>query len=332
MRACVVGCGRQAGWLSKQILKHVEGIDWIDKNLSKAESKYYSTSLTEQQNSSYGTEIKTHNIDFAVITSPNGTHKAVSEKFIDAKVPIFVEKPLAISWNDLLWFEEQEQRGAWITTGFQCRFLNSIKSIKDELKINPPLIVDCWKHRGRSESYYDDGWHGTWKYDGGVMTQQGIHAVDLVCFITDKIPDTVSMIGGNFKHKKHMEAEDTCIITLQFNDFLAIIHMTTAMYYTGGKTGDSGLFVTTKKGGFCSAQGGSFDQITGWKNMKTSPNNFFKSSIIDETCYAIEKHEPPPVPVSEAVKSMKIAHAAYASWFDGGKPKKYGTSFDLLGT
>jgi predicted dehydrogenase len=326
MRACVVGCGTQCEWTWGSIAQHFNGIDWVDTDIDRAQY-FWDLNSKAQHMSSYGKEVKTDNVDLGVVLTPNGLHREIAEQFIEKDIPVFIEKPIALSWEDLEWFEEVERYGAWITTGFQCRFLDTALSIRDALRNDTPIIINCWKHRGRSQAYYSDGWHGTWKYDGGVMTQQGIHALDIVCFITGETPNFVSMLGSNFKHD--IQCEDTALLSLEYDDFVATIHMTTAMDDESMAGGHSGLLVTSKAG-FCAAQGFAFEQMTAWKNMKTL-NGLYYTNMWSEIINALKTGDPPPVPASEAVKSMKIAHAAYASWHDNGTPKPYGTKFDLLG-
>ena len=36
----------------------------------------------------------------------------------------------------------------------------------------------------REQEYYEDGWHGTWKMDGGVVSQQAIHHLDALQWLS----------------------------------------------------------------------------------------------------------------------------------------------------
>ncbi len=66
----------------------------------------------------------------------------------------------------------------------------------------------------RKQSYYSD-WHGNWKLDGGVLSQQGIHYIDLLCYFFGKPIKAVSLIN-NVSNK--LEAEDTHVGLIKFKN------------------------------------------------------------------------------------------------------------------
>ena len=78
----------------------------------------------------------------------------------------------------------------------------------------------------RYQKYYEDGWHGTWKMDGGVLTQQAIHHLDALQWVCGPIQEVVAA-QTNALNK--LEAEDTTVATVKFlNGCLGAIEVTTA--------------------------------------------------------------------------------------------------------
>ena len=80
----------------------------------------------------------------------------------------------------------------------------------------------------RTQAYYDqDPWRGTWAYDGGVLTNQASHHVDLLEWM---MGDVESVFAKSKQALANIEAEDTAIVILKFcNGALGIIEATTAI-------------------------------------------------------------------------------------------------------
>jgi predicted dehydrogenase len=79
----------------------------------------------------------------------------------------------------------------------------------------------------RDQSYYDgDAWRGTWALDGGVLTNQASHHVDLLEWM---MGDVESVHARASTALVRIETEDTAVATLRFaNGSLGIIEATTA--------------------------------------------------------------------------------------------------------
>ena len=79
----------------------------------------------------------------------------------------------------------------------------------------------------RHQSYYDqDAWRGTWAMDGGVLTNQASHHVDMLEWM---MGDVESVFARATTAIADIEAEDTAVVVLKFkNGALGIIEATTA--------------------------------------------------------------------------------------------------------
>lgn len=60
-------------------------------------------------------------------------HREMAEPFIEAGIPIFIDKPLAITQADLHWFEEQHEAGKFIMSCSSMRYANECRAVKQEL-------------------------------------------------------------------------------------------------------------------------------------------------------------------------------------------------------
>jgi predicted dehydrogenase len=79
----------------------------------------------------------------------------------------------------------------------------------------------------RTQGYYDqDAWRGTWAMDGGVLTNQASHHVDLLEWM---LGDVESVFAKSRTALVDIEAEDTAVVLLKFrNGALGVIEATTA--------------------------------------------------------------------------------------------------------
>lgn len=60
-------------------------------------------------------------------------HKAMAKPFIDANVPIFIDKPLAFSREDLNYFAEQAEKGKFIMSSSAMRYSAGNQSMREHL-------------------------------------------------------------------------------------------------------------------------------------------------------------------------------------------------------
>ncbi|MFQ6035917.1 MAG: Gfo/Idh/MocA family protein, partial [Sedimentisphaerales bacterium] len=82
----------------------------------------------------------------------------------------------------------------------------------------------------RTDEYYKDSWHGTWKLDGGgALMNQSIHMVDMLCDLMPPV-ESVHAFTATLGHPQ-IETEDTAVAVLRFTSgALGIIYGTTASY------------------------------------------------------------------------------------------------------
>jgi predicted dehydrogenase len=60
-------------------------------------------------------------------------HAVMAKPFIDAGIPIFIDKPLAITKEDLLYFSDQNAKGKFIMSCSSMRYANECRIVKQEL-------------------------------------------------------------------------------------------------------------------------------------------------------------------------------------------------------
>jgi UDP-N-acetyl-2-amino-2-deoxyglucuronate dehydrogenase len=87
------------------------------------------------------------------------------------------------------------------------------------------VTVPWW----RAQTYYDDDWHGTWRFEGGgTLMTQALHSIDLLQWLMGPVK-SVFAYTDTLVHR--METEDVAVAILRFaNGALGTIAATTGAY------------------------------------------------------------------------------------------------------
>jgi predicted dehydrogenase len=120
----------------------------------------------------------------------------------------------------------------------------------------------------RDQAYYDqDDWRGTWAYDGGVLTNQASHHVDMLEWF---FGDVASVHARAITALARIETEDTAVATLKFKSgALGIIEATTAARPTDL---EGSLSILGEKG-MVEIAGFAVNQIRHWRFVDELPSD-----------------------------------------------------------
>lgn len=128
-------------------------------------------------------------VDVVCICTPSGYHADVVKQAAEAGKHIVVEKPMAITTEQLDAIVRCcEANGVMLTSIAQSRFSRSVirtKNAVEEGLLGRIVTADIYMKYFRSQEYYDSGsWRGTKRLDGGgALMNQGIHGVDLLLYL-----------------------------------------------------------------------------------------------------------------------------------------------------
>lgn len=228
----LIGCGRVAEHyksLSKNIFSKKNRIVAVcDLNIKKA--KRFGDFFSCNYYSDFELAIKNDSPNLCIILTPSGTHYKLAMACLKKKINTVVEKPMAMTINectDLINYSKKNK--LLFSTIFQNRFNPSIvyaKKLIDHGKFGKIITSNIRLRWARFQDYYNDGWHGTWKNDGGVINQQCIHHIDILNLMNGPISE-VSSYGMNALNK--LEAEDTMVAIFKFkNKSTGTLEATTA--------------------------------------------------------------------------------------------------------
>jgi UDP-N-acetyl-2-amino-2-deoxyglucuronate dehydrogenase len=170
-------------------------------------------------------------IDAVSVLTPSGLHPQHVIACAKAGKHVVVEKPMALRLSDADdMIRACDEAGVKLFIVKQNRFNVPVVKAREALDAGRfgKLILGTVRVRWcRDQAYYDqDPWRGTWAYDGGVLSNQASHHVDMLEWF---FGDVVSVHARATTALAKIETEDTAVATLKFrNGALGIIEATTA--------------------------------------------------------------------------------------------------------
>ena len=170
-------------------------------------------------------------IDAVAVLTPSGMHPAHVIACAKAGKHVVVEKPMALRLSDADdMVRACDEAGVKLFIVKQNRFNVPVVKAREALEAGRfgRLVLGTVRVRWRrDQAYYDqDAWRGTWAYDGGVLTNQASHHIDMLEWF---FGDVVSVHARAVTALARIETEDTAVATLKFrNGALGIIEATTA--------------------------------------------------------------------------------------------------------
>lgn len=188
----------------------------VESDMSKHNSEIASRFLSVTHDIKY---LDPDIADLFVVLSPSGNHAIDSYKLLSQRFNVLCEKPITMSIDQgIANIKLAEKEGLEYGGVFQNRYnlpIKFAKSLLNNQQLGKILYASTNLFWSRPQEYYDDGWHGTWKHDGGVINQQAIHHIDALFYLVGSPHNMFSQMG-NFKN--NLEAEDTHLIQGKLNN------------------------------------------------------------------------------------------------------------------
>lgn len=234
LKFALIGCGRIAKRHSELLghgqIQNAKLVAVCDIDLGKAKK------IGEQFGVSFYADmhemLKSEDIDVVCILTESGKHAEHVVSIAKYKKHIVVEKPMALTLDDAdAMIRACDENGVKLFVVKQNRFNVPVVKLREALESGRfgKLVLGTVRVRWcRTQEYYDqDAWRGTWAMDGGVLTNQASHHVDLLEWM---MGDVESVFAKSTTALVDIEVEDTAIVTLKFkNGALGIIEATTAV-------------------------------------------------------------------------------------------------------
>ncbi len=214
-KVALVGCGtictNHFNALAR--LDNVTVVAICDKIAERAEAAKAKFSLDARIYTDYDLMLASEKLDAVHICTPHYLHAPMAIAALERNVNVFLEKPICISTDEInaLIAAEAASRAS-VCVCFQNRFNPSV-ALAEQLCEEDGGVMSAYGSVFwyRSEKYYtESGWRGTYATEGGgVMINQAIHTIDLLCKFLGK-PVTVCATKANHHLKGVIEVEDTC--------------------------------------------------------------------------------------------------------------------------
>jgi UDP-N-acetyl-2-amino-2-deoxyglucuronate dehydrogenase len=233
IKFAIIGCGRIAGHHCRAIL-NTPGAALVavcDLDISKANA--YKNEFGAEAFVNYHLMLLEHpEIDVVVIATPSGMHyKHTLDIVTRYSKNVVVEKPTFMRSSQIKEaYELANKHGVKIFPVFQNRHNSAVQRVLRGLEdgelgsVRSAAVRVRWC---RPQRYYDLApWRGTFAMDGGCLTNQGIHHIDLL----RKLGGEVDSVCAVFRTLgASIEVEDTVAATFIFNSgSVGTVEITTA--------------------------------------------------------------------------------------------------------
>ncbi len=272
-------------------------------------------------------------VDAVAILTESGRHADHAALVLGAGKHVIVEKPPAMFVHQVSQCERMAaERRLMYAVILQNRFnpaMRALKAAYDAGRFGRPVLATVRLRWCRFQEYYDDGWHGTWRLDGGVISQQAIHHLDAIQWVCGPAADAVCAQSNALNA---LEAEDTTVATLRFRSgFLGAIEATTA---ARPEDLEASISVLGEKG-LAVVGGIALNEVQVWRFVEPRPEDETAGVRFSQkvpTGYGLS-HGPllqeivdrllagrldPPITGADSFDALRLIHALYASVERGG--------------
>lgn len=159
-----------------------------------------------------------NDVDVIQVMVPSGMHADFGVKAAQAGKHVVTTKPIEVTLEaaDRL-IKACADAGVMLAVDFEYRYLPSSVIVKEAIDsglLGKLVLGEVSLKWYRSQGYYDVGWRGTWRYDGGgALMNQTIHDIDLLLWFMGR-PKWVMGHASINTHK--IETEDLGMALIEF--------------------------------------------------------------------------------------------------------------------
>lgn len=138
-------------------------------------------------------------LDGIFVLSPDDTHEAVAIDLLEARIPLFVEKPVAITTEgaDRILRTAAEQRTP-VFVGHNMRHMPVITAMRELVldgAVGTVQAVWCRHFVGNGGDYYFHDWHAERSRTTSLLLQKGAHDIDVIHWLAGARTTRVTAMG-----------------------------------------------------------------------------------------------------------------------------------------
>jgi len=323
VRFALIGCGRVSNWHASAI-KNMEDSELVAVcDLVEEKALAMAKEHGVRHYTDYRKMLETEEVDVVNIITPSGMHAEHSlDIMTNYKKHVVVEKPMALRVEDCeRMMKTARENGVGLYVVMQNRFNKAVVKIKEAIDkgLFGRFVLGTVRLRWcRPQRYYNrDPWRGKWAFDGGALTNQAIHHIDLLRWLVGEVEE-VSAIAST--RLVDVEVEDTAAVWLRFeNGAMGMIEATTAARPDDLEASISIL----GENGTVIIEGTSVNRIVKWtfgeidmKEFSEAPPNvygFGHRPLLEEVARSVREGPPFPVDKANAIKTIELLSAIYNS-------------------
>ena len=233
LKVALIGCGRIAGHHARSVTA-VEGVELAGVcDLVVEKAKSYGDEFGVPWFTDYRKMMsEIPDIDIVAVITPSGMHAEHGAEFIETYGShLIMEKPTFMRPEQLSdTYQLAASHNRQVFPVFQNRYNKAVVRVKQALdngELGDIRIISVRTRWCRPQRYYDMApWRGTFSHDGGALTNQGIHHVDLLRYLGGEVKSvnaSMRTLGAD------IEVEDTVVATFAYgNEAVGNLEVTTA--------------------------------------------------------------------------------------------------------
>ncbi len=335
LKVALIGCGRIAGYHCASIAE-VDGVELAAVcDLEESKARAYAEEFSVPHFASYRRmSEKVPEIDIAAVITPSGMHFEHGMEMLEEHGKhLIMEKPTFMCPEQLdAAYAAAGRLQRKVYPVFQNRYNKAVQRVKRALAegdLGDIRVMAVRLRWCRPQRYYDLApWRGTLPHDGGCLTNQGVHHVDLLRHLggeVERVNASMRTMGAE------IEAEDTLVATLEYatgavgslevttaarpDDFEASLSIvgSKGLAQIGGIAVNE-LQVFTPDPGECGIHSEDFVGIKGHGAVYGYGHTAMYRDIVAD----FRGGEPYPVDRADCLGTLKLLHAFYRSDEAGG--------------
>ena len=253
-------------------------------------------------------------VDVVLVMTPSGLHAKIAIEAARAGKHVATTKPMDVSLEAVDRMTAScEAAGVVLAVDFDLRYNPAAVQIKraiDAGAFGRLLLGEARLKWYRADSYYDNTWRGTWRYDGGgSLMNQTVHQIDLLLWYLGPVE---RVVGQTAVMTHNIETEDMAMALLRFrNGALGTILGTT----TFPESIPARVEVHGDRGAAFLAR----ENIDYWKirdeEGATAPDFDYDGphNIIEDMIAVVRDGKQPVTPPAEGRRSVELICAIYES-------------------
>ncbi len=211
VRIGIVGCGQMGRWHLDAYKRNpgVQVAAFADTDASRANR--FAAESGGRAYDSHRAMLEGEKLDGISLCTVPSTHKGISLDFLDARVHVLCEKPLATSTYDAReMIRKAEEKDLLLLTAFKFRFFDEVHKAKEIIEKGGLGHILNFRLMFGGHMSMDGTWYAMRNFSGGgVIMDNGPHAIDLIRYLLGEVESVTVQTA----HHRQVEVEDTAMLT-----------------------------------------------------------------------------------------------------------------------